>query len=245
RVLFRSDTDYLYPFSNPPGMARADVVENRSDGTGLGHDIDIVGRGTGVPDSGLTMPIAGYEDENKADYADDYRMFALRGPVLIQQWGYDLDGRPVPNAVDTESAASSGDFETEGLTNKFLEGWLGKSHTWPVAPLDLRLDRDRGVWTAPPAPRSLTVRLCEHLCIGGSALAEVLNSKTVYDDSGNEIESPMIYINETMNNPLRSGDLALAGYDSYECKYYVANHESLGVFPFQLVDCMPYDGPGR
>lgn len=239
------DTDYLNPFSNPPGMARSAVVADKSDGTGLGHDIDIIGRGTGVHDSGMIMPIAGYNNASKADYADDYRPMALRGPLIMQGWGYDLDGRPVPNAADVEADASGGDFVTEGLENKFMEDWLCKPHTWPVAPVDLRLDRDRGVWTAPPPPRSLTVRLCEHLCISGSALAEVLNSKVVYDDDGVEIESPMIYLYETMNNPLRSGELALASYDTYECKYYVANNENLGVFPFQLVECMPYNGPGR
>jgi hypothetical protein len=239
------DTDYLNPFSNPPGMARSAVVEDKSEGSGYGHDIDIVGRGTGVHESSIIMPIAGYNEESKADYRDDYRPMALRGPLLMQGWGYDIDGRPVPNEADIEADASGGEFTREGLTNRFLDGWLGKSHTWPVAPVDLRLDRDRGVWTAPPAPRSLTARLCENLCISGSAIAEVLNSKTVYDDDGNEIESPMIYVYEAMHNPLLSGDMVLATYDTYECKYYVANNEALGVFPFQLVECMPYNGPGR
>ncbi len=31
-----------------------------------------------------------------------------------------------------------------------MDDWLRKSHTWPVAPVDLRYDRKRGLWVAPP-----------------------------------------------------------------------------------------------
>lgn len=245
RSLEEIDIDYLNPFSNPSGYNRSNVVTDRSDGTGNGHDIDIIGRGTGVNDSGLIMPIAGYTGEHGADYADDYRPFALRGPLIVQGWGYDTDGRPVPNEMDDEVDASGGDFVATGLTNKFLDGWLTKSHTWPVAPVDLRLDRDRGVWVSPPPPRKLTARLCENLCIAGSALGEVTNSKTVYDDDGEEIESPMIYIYDNINNPMRSGDMVYAEYDTYDCKYYITNKEDNDVFPFKLTECMPFNGPGR
>lgn len=121
-----------------------------------GHDIQVLARRdyafytgeTGVDTSyTLTMPNNIVEGENITDYTDDYRFFALRGPLMMQGWGYDLNDKPIPNAADEEGPASSGDFTDENLTNQFLPNWLQKSKTWPVAPIDLRFDRDRGVWT--------------------------------------------------------------------------------------------------
>ena len=37
-----------------------------------------------------------------------------------------------------------------GLTDYFMEDWLQKPTSWPVAPVDLRYDRQRGVWVSPP-----------------------------------------------------------------------------------------------
>ena len=50
---------------------------------------------------------------------------------------------------------SVGKFTDKNLTNSFPSGWLREPETWPVAPLDLRFDRVRGVWTTPPAHRVL------------------------------------------------------------------------------------------
>lgn len=137
--------DDLNPFSNPAGFSRSHVVENRSDTPNIGHDIEILGRSSG--EEGVIIPNTGYANEYKGDYSDDYRAFALRGPLVLKSWCYDLDGYPVPNKVDTPEDASVGIFETSGLTQKFMDDWLRKSESWPVAPVDLRLDRDRGVFT--------------------------------------------------------------------------------------------------
>ena len=76
-------------------------------------------------------------------------MIASKGPMLMHGWGYDIDGKPIPNEADTESAASGGVFEAAGLKDRFLTHYLRKPHTWPVGPIDLRFDRARGVWTQP------------------------------------------------------------------------------------------------
>ena len=107
----------------------------------------------------------GHRDKGEA-YTDDYRMFALRGPLLIHGWGYDLQGKPIPNEVDTEGddetpGAAQGVFKKISLTDYFMPNFLRKSHCWPVAPVDLRFDRDRGVWTTPPPPRFVLLEFQE------------------------------------------------------------------------------------
>lgn len=156
--------DDLNPFTNPAGFARSTVASSRSDTDTLGHDIDLVGRsGTPeyqeAPSGGLIMPIAGYTQTGYADYRDDYRFFALRGPLVMQGWGYDTDGYPVPNKNDVEADTIQGKFKNDGLDeNKFLDGHLKKPNTWPVAPVDLRLDRARGVWVAPASGGTTTTQ---------------------------------------------------------------------------------------
>lgn len=142
--------DELNPITNPMGMARSYISEFRSNTPDIGHDFDMLARkdqNTISPDEGLIIPPI-ESGQEEPDYDDDYRFFALRGPLLIQSWGYDIYGNPVPNEVDDpEKIRISGVFETEGLTDKFMDYHLRKSESWPVAPLDLALDRDRGVWS--------------------------------------------------------------------------------------------------
>ena len=121
-----------------------------------GHDIEMVARksfndftGTGSGTSySLVMPVNVESGNYYTDYSEDYRFFAMRGPMWMHGWGYDTDGKPVPNEADTVEAASSGIFTSENLTNRFLPNWLKRPNTWPVAPLDVRLNRERGVWEA-------------------------------------------------------------------------------------------------
>ncbi len=149
---------YLVFLSNPTGYAFSDLASlNASNAsTGLGHDIEIVARntyndftGTGNGNS-LSLVMHSNVKNNKlcSDYSNDYRFFALRGPLWMHGWGYDLDGKPVPNEIDTTGNARSGIFTPSG-SNKFLDGWLRQPDTWPSAPIDLRFDHQRGVWTVP------------------------------------------------------------------------------------------------
>ena len=136
--------DDLQPIQNPSGFERSKVALERSDTPNVGHDIEIIGR-NGVGQGSLS--IDGYSLPNDGDYSNDARFMALKGPIVIKSWGYDCQGYPVPNKVDTEANASSGIFATSGLDpDKFLDGHLRKSHTWAVAPLDIRLDRESGTW---------------------------------------------------------------------------------------------------
>jgi hypothetical protein len=122
-----------YPSGNLDGFPnREDLDPFQS-----GHDIVVVGQGSGFQETGITTDRLGYND--------DIRFMALRGPLVIAGWGYDTEGKPIPSASD--SGAVSGEFAASG-SGDFLSGYLSDARTWPVAPVDMRFDRKRKVWVA-------------------------------------------------------------------------------------------------
>lgn len=153
--------DDLNPFTNPSGNARDHLARTRSDTDDIGHDIEVLARTgdvEGTPKYGLIMPpsrsgippFASGQPE-LPDYKADYRAMALRGPLLLAGWGYDVCGYPVPNKQDSLAALQSGTFETDYSVldeTKFFDNHLRRSDTWAVAPVDLRLDKHRGIWTS-------------------------------------------------------------------------------------------------
>jgi hypothetical protein len=139
---------HLNPFVNPflSGLTSGTpplyyLSRNVSNTSGVGHDFELLARPGG--ESGLLNRASNSVNQ----YAESYRPMALRGPLVVKGWGYDTNGYPVPNEVDEELATESGVFTTSGLTPKFLDNHLQKPNTWVTAPVDLRLDRERGVWT--------------------------------------------------------------------------------------------------
>jgi len=168
----------LNPFTNPAGYAWSELSTKHA-GT-MGHDIDVVGRGTGYPTGGLCMNISG----TGFDYRDDYRMFAFKIPMLLNGWCYDTQGKPIPNAADNDIDASGGIFKTTGLTDQFLPDFAHKPHTWPVGALDVRFDRSRGVFTMANNEPELYCQLIYHLGPNSPAAAIILDSGTYYRESG-------------------------------------------------------------
>jgi hypothetical protein len=204
--------NFLDPLSNPgQGVSVRDAV-------GSGHDIEILGRNTSAPPSGFAI-IEG-EEEGSSGYSDDYRFFAMRGPLMLHGWGYDTAGKPIPNAADNENDASAGTFVDSALQDKFLDGFLKKQKTWPVAPVDLRLDRKRGVWTVPPPPRNL--HITPSGCVDGSGkfTATVNNGQTTTDADGNTVDNN-VYAEWpwTIQAPSGVGKIP-SYYDTNDCKYY-------------------------
>lgn len=65
-----------------------------------------------------------------------FRGIGLRGPVVIVGWGYDITGKPVPNATPTNPGSS------------FIANHKQRADLWKAGPLDIRWDEGRGVWTA-------------------------------------------------------------------------------------------------
>lgn len=105
----------------------------------------------------------------------NFRVPALRGPLILQGWGYDTSGKPIPNLNDDHKHAELGQFRKDKLTDKFLDNWIQNPKTWPVGPVDLRFDRERGVWTCPSPNKIVVARLKEPLFPYGIATAELIN----------------------------------------------------------------------
>ena len=180
---------YLDPLSNPEDELPKLRDANTTDPSG--HDIEALGRNTQTPEKAFTIA----ENEavaNGEGYMDDYRFFALKGPLMIQQFGYDLNNKPVPNEADVLADTENGIFATEDLTDKFIENFLSQPKAWPVAPLDLRLDRERGVWTTPQQPRN--VHVLQTGCITGTPTGAVVNGKPYYDSGGVSIPTGNVHV---------------------------------------------------
>ena len=150
------------PVSNPTLLD-----SERANSSTSGHDVEGVARKSltwlsGNQPDGANSMLFFQTGTNPTSYADDYRYMAMRGPLVMQSWGYDVEGYPIPNSkIDPESSQwyvdGSGGFANSyaHLNHEFRSDWLSDARNWPVAPIDLRFDRYRGVWTIPPAP-SLT-----------------------------------------------------------------------------------------
>ena len=156
---------YLNPILN---IAKLDEWDERKNDSDLGVSISRISFGT-------DLPLIFSALDGRYDEATDFGFFALKGPLVLQSWGYDTQGKPIPNEVDVEEDVCAGKFAQTRLTNKFMKNWLRNPRTWPVAPIDLRYDRDRGVWVSPPPDRIVVARLSETLSPNMSAKAQLLN----------------------------------------------------------------------
>lgn len=169
---------------------------------------------------------------------EDFRFSALRGPLMLQSWGYDINGKPIPNANDSAAAAESGIFRQTGLQDKFLKNWLSNPKTWPVAPVDLRFDRHRGVWVAPTNSKMIVARLKTTLSAYGTAEAELLNPSAggiqyyedyeLYGENGEnlktDIRNATVTVHEYLGNSIGQCALVLLYYE--DGKYIVIEEAS-------------------
>lgn len=191
-------------------------------GPGDGHSLDLVGRGTNVPEDGLITNFYAKNDPNR--YSDDYRFLALRGPLVLQSWGYDTNGKPVPNEGNN--------------TDRFSQNWLSSPSTWPIGPVDLRFDSTRGVWVSPPPYKIVVAKVDNTTTPFGSASGSILTthsenlvkySDDIYDKDGNiittndEISEAKIEIIDKIGSIIPSGSLVYAYYDTYTNKYIALN----------------------
>lgn len=234
--------DFLDPLSNPFASG-----EHHHFGKGAGHNIDIVGRGSGAPDSGIIMNFYGQEKWDER-YSDEYRFLGLRGPLVLHQWGYDTQGKPIPNAIDDEALIrESGIFRTtresgnaeeypyisgSGLSDYFMRDWLQKPSSWPVAPVDLRFDRKRGVWVSPPDYKMVVVEAEELVEAYSSGEGFLVNQKDdkkyngeIYDKEGNLIvaddssKKAKITIEDRIGRTFNPGEKSYAYFDSFTSTY--------------------------
>ena len=219
------DIDYLDPWAYP---SKAKHDEDANDATNH-SDINIFSHGAAAV---VKQNIQEYSINNT--FPSALRGIASKGPLLIHGWGYDIDGKPIPNEADDEVDASGGTFEDENLKDRFLSHYLRKPHTWPVGPVDLRWDRKRGVWTTPSEFKIIKGKTPEGAIAPGqtrtdciTALAGVgtrmgTTSNPVYDAAGNLVGTTgnIKVSNPTFQPTIPQDSEFYAIYDSIACTYY-------------------------
>ena len=238
--------DYLNPLTSSfsPG-------EHHHAGSGLGHSIELVGRNEGIPsgEGGLFNTMTRTDDPDK--YSEDYRFLGLRGPLVLHAWGYDLEGKPIPNAIDKDFPARSGEFisaekfqnvdynnlaAVTGLKDEFLQDWLSKPGTWPAGPIDLRWDRNRGVWVSPPSHKIVVVQAAQDIDEFGSGSGILINRNStqnkqygheIFDEDGQVIQSDdnqgnndtAIILADRLGNAIGAGERGYAFFDGFNSEY--------------------------
>lgn len=117
-----------------------------------GNDIHTIAQGSGIP-----------EDTHLRNMTDPWkRPLGLRTPMVLVGWGYDTNGKPVPN----QNPITPND--------SFASGHLSRTDLWKAGPLDVKWDNNRKVWVTGGASLNVA-RLDAVLTAGGNALATVQN----------------------------------------------------------------------
>jgi len=124
-----------------------DMVDTYLLGTSKGHDIEYIARDGVYP---THLSVRHPSDNYSSDHW--YRGIALKGPLILAGWGYDIDNKPVPNSHPDYPVSSN---------LRFKDDWLRKPQDWKCGPLDVRWDYNRKVWTAPPSMKIVTVKALE------------------------------------------------------------------------------------
>lgn len=236
---------YLDPLTNKFGSN-----EHHHSGEGRGHVIDMVGRENTLPDSGIVTSFYKPDDNNR--YSSDYRFLGMRGPIVLHSWGYDLDGKPIPNEADIEASTKAGVFKNTNLKDKFLKDWLSKPASWPVAPIDFRFDRKRGVWVTPPGYKVVVIELTESLEPYSTAQAKLINKDTgknqtfgpkLFDNNGEEVKATeeedseaVVKVVERLGQKYSSGTRAYSYYDTFSCEYIILEAKQKQNIRFRLID---------
>lgn len=136
------------------------------------------------------------------DGASDIRAAALRGPLLLHSWGYDINGKCVPGG------------------ESFNSGWMGNPKSWPCGPIDLRWDPARAVWVSPPSASLVIGTLTTDLKPGGSAQVGVRNIPGFY----NTTAGGTITVYDFIGEGIPAGNHVVCYHFGAGADYIVLNH---------------------
>ena len=104
-----------------------------------GHNISASVVGTGIGATGEYPYDLNFEKDfygRKKVEVENIRAVGLRSPMVLTGWGFDVDGKPVPNEKPDEP------------TDAFATDAFSDVSNWKSGPLDVRWDDERKVWTA-------------------------------------------------------------------------------------------------
>lgn len=100
-----------------------------------GHTISWAVVGTG-DQSSLHFETSFTENSGTFVEVENIRAVGFRSPMVLTGWGFDVDGKPVPNE------------KPDAPTDVFATGAFSDVSNWKSGPLDVRWDDERKVWAA-------------------------------------------------------------------------------------------------
>ncbi len=182
-------------------------------GNGTGHDIEAVGRDVSIP---AQLSQQKGNGSYPANYI--YRGMALRGPLVITGWGYDLDGKPVPNG-------GTGDDKND----LFATDWLKHPEQWKTGPVDLRWDAARGVWTSWPGFKLVKCTICEDIEAEKEGTGRVIGETVRKNKTGEITENKcgkfkggnIVKIHNFWKKRVNKDDTVICYYDTTTKKYWI------------------------
>lgn len=152
-----TDTTKLPHFEEPESGAEEPTVDELNP-FGENTDINVCTTGNRLPDSLLLEDI-------QLSANTIYRGMALRGPLVISGWGYDIDGKPVPNeSLDDPDAEP---------TDNFYANYKKRPDLWKTGPVDMRWDDDRKVWVASGGTKIVIGKTINSINKGTSGTVEI------------------------------------------------------------------------
>ena len=191
-----------------------DEMPQIHEGPSVQTDINYMVRGNGNSKEDRSIDI----EIDRFQEGDTIRAAALRGPLLLAGWGYDLQGKPVPNE------------QPDDPNNRFEEHWLHKTNNWKVGPIDLRWDEERGVWCSPQPFKLVRVKLCKWVNPSSYTKGQLVDDDAARNGTGSKYggskEDPdcpgeNVCVYNCTDRHLRKGWIVTAWYDTTTCQYFV------------------------
>ncbi len=140
----------LNPYVNPASIDGNELMTSQAgekSNSLFGHSTEVVSAGL-TQRKHLDMPTKILEGE--IPYDVHYRSMAHNAPMILAGWGFDTDGKPYPR--DAANATW------------FCQDFAMRKDRWFAAPIDLRIDLKRRVWTI-PTPRMVYCVMLEDMTI--------------------------------------------------------------------------------
>lgn len=135
---------------------------------GIHHDISVVGKNIDVTTASAT--VKPFHNDHLLDYSQvaptSVKSIALKGPLIVAGWGYDIEGNPIPANPANE--------------NEFIEDYQKRMDQWKCGPVDLRWDDSRKVWSAGGGDSIIFGKTVNNLYANSSGLIDIFDLASGY-----------------------------------------------------------------
>jgi hypothetical protein len=135
---------------------------------GGNHDIMVVAKNFDITTASGDVDV--FFNEHLLDVSEvaptSVKSIALKGPLVVAGWGYNIDGNPVPANPDDSS--------------EFMEDHRKRMDQWKCGPVDLRWDDSRKVWAAGGGNNIIFGRCVNNLYANSSGLIDIFDLASGY-----------------------------------------------------------------